>query len=192
MENENSVLQALVKKIDPLDTEQLLSGLTTLSKDMAEYLTARALFQDDAKQFFMVYWPALSLNRRYWEQFGPCLYATMEDSGLPYRFAKRAEQGNPEVQEIIDHNTIQPWTSQPGWELMKGYRRELNDAICGDNTDDEPIDQLRHRWEKAYHLSRRLLRKGFSSESFWYPLVAWLSVLLIKMEGENICPENPN
>ena len=69
------------------------SGLTLLSKDLAENLAAKGQFRGKSQVFFDIYSSSMDSERYYWEEYGSKLFLTLEKAGLPKGFSQSTVEG---------------------------------------------------------------------------------------------------
>lgn len=193
-------LESMYKQIRDLDVGLLLSGLTILVKDTATYLTASGVDNEMAEAFRLAYLDMLNNNRDYWERFGPKLYSSLKEAGLPDGFASGAAQCDVNLIALTDGFwEKQEWLKAPGWHFFKTYSVQRKNDIFRDTTlkalkgafcegkspykPDTPVkqaDEEKEPFKSVEAVVKRLAESDQQWTKFWYPVMLYMVVLLQK------------
>jgi hypothetical protein len=192
-------LEAMFRQVKDLELGLLLSGLTILVKDTATFLTAYGLDDEMAEGFRLAYLDMLSDNRYYWDKFGPELYLSLKDAGLPDGLASDAAKCKADLLPLTNGDLETEWLRAPGWhffQIYSGQRRndilrdttleELKEAFCegndpyGREQEDTCTDKTSDPYKPIEGLVKRLSGTDHESKKFWYPVMLYLALLLKK------------
>ena len=124
-------LKEIVEQFKDYDESLLYSGLTILSKDIAEYLATSAYPGEDKQLFLEVYTDALNVERDYWLKFGPQVFQSLETAQLPQGFARAATEGRFDLAPLADRSIEHEWLMYPGKELFEKFKVKFKETICG-------------------------------------------------------------
>jgi len=163
----------------------LFAGLTVLIKDTADFINAEGLADDAAEGFRTAYLDMLNYDRYYWEKFGPKLFLTLADAGLPHGIAKAASKCSFDVGKLVELPIEHEWTRAPGWHSFKTYTGQIKGDILGDKT----LDELKAEFCKASDpfkpvaaLVEQLAKRSSFPPAFWYPVMLYITLLLKKTD----------
>lgn len=183
-------LRDLINQVKDYDESLLYSGLTILSKDVAEYLATSAYPGKDAQLFLEVYMDALNVERDYWSKFGPQLFQSLETAQLPRGFARAATEGRVDLTPLANRNIIHEWLENPGKKLFEKFKGKFRETICGkDGPYEKFVNGLVGQADLPLTIASAVLTAGFSIAAFWIPLVAYFSLLLIKAGLKTYCED---
>lgn len=178
----------LVDQAKGRDEQMLLSGLTVLTKDLAEYFAATGHGGEDAQLLHGVYSGALGKERDYWMTHGPQLFQTLREAGLPQGFAADAVHGRPDLTRLSDTTIVHEWTSGPGRDLLERFGASFKDTICG---TDGPYEQLQNgllgQAGLPASIAASIVTSGLASGTFWLPLAVYLGLLISKATLKTYC-----
>lgn len=203
--------RSLLEKIQAYDRSLIVSGITVLCKDLAEYLAAGGFSSPASERFLRVYGSVLDHDRWFWERFGPELYWSMRPApptppgaddlavqiafnpALP-SYAHEADQNNFDLYELNKVRIRQNWTLTPGWQLFTGFLTEFRELLTRQKSEinalptqpPQPDDTLPipHADYKTLKIFDLLREKGFDKRLHWIPLVMYLSYLVV-----DYCPD---
>jgi len=183
-------LRELVEQIKDYDESLLYSGLTILSKDIAEYLATSAYPGKDKQLFLEVYTDALNVERDYWAKSGPQLFQPLETAQLPRGFAQAATEGILDLALLADRSLEHEWLVNPGKKLFGKYKVKFKETICGkDGPYEKFVNGLVGQADLPIKIASAILIVGFSNAAFWLPLAVYISLLLIKAGLKTYCEE---
>ena len=180
---EGDNLKKIYHQVKDLKMELLLSGLTILVKDTADFINANG-FKDNAIDKFMEsYLAMLNHDRYYWEQFGPGLYMSLPDAGLPSGIVKEAYKGKFDMEQLTHENIISEWTQYPGYYFFKTYTLKIKDIILkgtGLEQEKAKIYECKEPEEHIFPLIEKLSKQSNYGPGFWYPIMLYISLLLFR------------
>jgi len=168
---------------------QLYSGLAVLARDMHYYLEEHP--RENSATFHAVVEEVNVDDRRYGSGAFP-KYDGQPISLLPTGLAAAADFGKPLVDPLGDPQIVHEWTSKPGKKLFlkffNKFGRKLRETICGENGPYEQFNKgLVGQATLPAVIAGAILKSGFSTETFWYPLAVYLAILLIKTGLKTYC-----
>ncbi|OGO18555.1 MAG: hypothetical protein A2Z15_08915 [Chloroflexi bacterium RBG_16_50_11] len=170
---------------------QLYAGLTVLSRDIHQYLSEYP--RDDGNLFENVITAVSGEERlRYGSGAFPYndSYFThkIELSSFPTDLAKKAAEGNPNIESLGNANIRHEWTVKVGKKLFLKFGEKFKSVICG---KDGPHEQLENKLLNQATLPAAIvsaiLTNGFSTATFWYPLAVYIALLLVKTGLKTYC-----
>jgi hypothetical protein len=179
--------QGLELTTDDLPLGLLYAGLSVLARDMHAYLAKHP--REDAALFGEV---VSLVSAEESNQFGGKAFPDYdglpeaEVSALPTGLASEAAMGQPRVEPLGDRDVVvHEWTSKPGKRLfitfLQKFGRAFKETICG---EDGPYEQFNEgligQAALPATIASAILTAGLSTDTFWYPLAVYLSILLIK------------
>ncbi len=180
---EGDNLKKIYHQVKDLKTELMLSGMTVLIKDTADFINSNG-FKDEAIDTFReAYLATLNHDRFYWEQFGPGLYMTLPDAGLPSGIVKEAFKGNFDLEPLKNENIVSAWTQFAGYYFFKIYSLKVKDIILkGSGLEQEKtkVFECKEPEEHVFPLIDKLSKQSSFGPGFWYPLMLYISLLLIR------------
>ena len=196
------LLKLMYCQVQDLDFGPLLSGLTILVKDTATYITVYGVDNDMAEGFRQAYLDMLSDDRYYWRKFGPKLYQSLGDAGLPEGFASRASNCNGDLQQLTECDLDYEWLRAPGWHFFQTYSGQRSNDILRDITleklkaafcegknpyereaNDSSIRQDRDPYKPIAGVVKQLVKADrFGGRTYWYPVMLYLALLLRKTD----------
>lgn len=183
-------LKELVEQVKDYDESLLYSGLTILSKDIAEYLATSAYPGKDKQLFLEVYTDALNVERDYWSEFGPQVFQSLETAQLPRGFAQAATEGRLDLALLADRSIEHEWLVNPGMRLFEKFKVKFKETICGkDGPYEKFVNGLIGQADLPITIASAVLIAGFSMAAFWLPLTVYFSLLLIKAGLKTYCEE---
>lgn len=160
-------LRELFKQIEDFDEYRLYSGLTIISKDIAEYIATSAYPGEDKQLFLEVYADALNVERDYWSKFGPQLFQPLETVKLPRGFARAATEGRLDLTPLADRSIIHEWPAKPGKELFEKFKVKFKETICGkDGPYEKFVNGLVGQADLPITIASTVLSAGFSVAAF--------------------------
>ncbi len=171
------------------DENVLFSGLTVLSKDLAEYLATTGRTAGEAKPFLEAYSEAMDMERLYWEKNGSSLFMPLEKVGLPNGFAEAAEKGTLDMTPLGNQSIVHEWTRNPGRKLLEKFKVKFKETICG---KDGPYEKLQNKLlgqaDLPAAIVASILTAGtISMAAFWIPLLVYIALLLTKATLKTYC-----
>ena len=183
-------LKEIVEQFKDYDESLLYSGLTILSKDIAEYLATSAYPGEDKRLFLEVYTDALNVERDYWSEHGSPLFQSLEATQLPRGFAWAATEGRSDFAPLADRSIVHEWLVNPGNNLFEKFKVKFKETICGkDGPYEKFVNGLVGQDDLPIKIASAILMTGFSMTAFWFPLVVYFSLLLIKAGLKTYCEE---
>ena len=183
-------LKDLINQVKDYDESLLYSGLTILSKDVAEYVATSAYTGKETQLFFEVYRDALNVERDYWAQFGPQLFQPLETAQLPRGFAQAATEGRLDLTPLADRTIVHEWLENPGKKLFEKFKAKFRETICGkDGPYEKFVNGLVGQADLPLTIASAVLTAGFSIAAFWLPVVVYFSLLLIKAGLKTYCED---
>ena len=183
-------LKEIVEQVKDYDESLLYSGLTILSKDIAEYLATSAYPGKDKQLFLEVYTDALNVERNYWLEHGPLVFASLETAQLPRGFARAATEGRFDLAPLADSSIYHEWLENPGNKLFEKFKVKFKETICGKDGPYEKFEnELVGQADLPIKIASSVLITGFSMAAFWFPLAVYFSLLLIKAGLKTYCEE---
>jgi hypothetical protein len=182
-------LKEIVEQFKDYDESLLYSGLTILSKDIAEYLASSAYPGEDKRLFLEVYTDALNVER-YLSEYGPLVLQSLETAQLPRGFARAAAEGRFDLAPLADRSIEHEWLMFPGKELFEKFKVKFKETICGkDGPYEKFVNGLVGQDDLPIKIASAVLMTGFSMATFWFPLAVYFSLLLIKAGLKTYCEE---
>jgi len=183
-------LKELVEQVKDYDESLLYSGLTILSKDIAEYLATSAYPGEDKQLFLEIYTDALNVERGYYLKSGPQLFQSLETAQLPRGFAWAATEGRLDLAPLADRSIEREWLVNSGKNLFEKFKVKFKDTICGnDGPYEKFMKGLVGQADLPITIASAILIAGFSMAAFWLPLAVYFSLLLIKAGLKTYCEE---
>jgi hypothetical protein len=181
-------LKTLFSQVKGIDIRQALAGLTILMKDTAEFLTAKGYRDPATASFRVVFLDTLNEDRFYWESFGPALYASLTDNQLPHGVVDQANRGQFDVTPVTKANNIfHEWTHFVGWCFFKKFSQKHGSAAIGEQGLAKDKQMLcTETEENVVKVAQRLLDKEFTDKGYWFPLVIFLALLIVRTKFETI------
>lgn len=165
-----------------LDLAQLLSGLTILVKDTADFIHTNGLKDTTAENFRQAYLDVLNHDRYYWAAFGPDLHKSLADAGMPTGFAKNAANCILDLSALTNEEIIQEWTRAAGWFFLKTYSQQLRSVILEPHPNVETLKTKLIDEEEPdkpwLELISKLAKQGNQASWFLYPLMLYFVLLL--------------
>lgn len=175
----------------------LFGSLTIFAKDLSEFLAINAFNCKGVTCFYEIYNKTLNADRYFWKRCGSQLFQSIANSGLPNGFSEAAMAGDFEKIEFQKEETpeepptdeapakpvLQLWLSYPGWAMFKCFRDKYKPALCdATNGIFQQFDNgtITSQEELAEKLATELLKTEFTCNTFWYPFVVYMSVLMVK------------
>lgn len=178
-------LKAMYEQVKDLKLGLLLAGFTVLVKDTESYANANGLNDAASETLRGAFLDMLNYDRYYWETFGPGLFLALLDAGLPYGIAKAASQCNFDLGKLTEPGIEHEWTRAPGWHCFNTYSSQIKDDILRD-TDLETLKgtfwNAKEPYEPFAALTEKLARTSRFGPGFWYPLMLYLTVLIVKTD----------
>jgi hypothetical protein len=176
--------------IDDLPLAPLHAGLAVLARDMHQYLEAHA---DRAVELFAdaVARVHAEDRARYGEMAFP-VYDGLPTAELPSGLAEAAAQGQLTLKPLADPAIVHEWTTFPGFKLftklVDASRPHLDPLVC---KDGGLLQQYREKKLSAADvqmaIAQALLTTAFTTDLLWVPLVAFVTVLLVRRSLEWYC-----
>lgn len=183
-------LKELVEQVKDYDESLLYSGLTILSKDIAEYIATSAYPGEDKRLFLEVYTDALNVERDYWSEYGPQVFQSLETAQLPRGFARAATEGRIDITPLADRSIEREWLVNPGKKIFEKFKVKFKETICGkDGPYEKFVNGLVGQADLPITIASAVLTVGFSMATFWFPLAVYFSLLLIKAGLKTYCEE---
>ena len=183
-------LEELLEQVKDFDEDLLYSGLTILSKDIAEYLATSAYPGKEKELFLDVFTEAMNVDRDYWLNSGPQVFRSLETSELPRGFASAATEDRLDLAPLADRDNIHEWLMNPGMKIFEKFKEKFKETICGkDGPYEKFMDGLIDQADLPITIASSVLTAGFSMATFWFPLAIYLSLLLIKAGLKTYCEE---
>lgn len=181
-------LKEIYEQVKDYDESLLYSGLTILSKDIAEHLATLAYPGEDKQLFLEVYTDALNVERDYWATSG--LFQSLETTQLPRGFARAATEGRFDLTPLADRSIVHEWLMYPGNRLFEKFKVKFKETICGKDGPYEKFENgLIGQDDLPIKIASAVLITGFSIAAFWFPLAVYFSLLLIKAGLKTYCEE---
>lgn len=181
-------LNEIVEQFKDCDESLLYSGLTILSKDIAEYLATSAYPGEDKQLFLEVYTDALNVERDYWLESG--LFQSLETVQLPRGFARAATEGRLDLAPLADISIVHEWLVNPGNNLFEKFKVKFKETVCGKDGPYEKFENgLVGQADLPIKIASAVLTAGFSMAALWFPLAVYFSLLLIKAGLKTYCEE---
>lgn len=180
---EGDNLKKIYHQVKDLKLELLLSGLTILMKDTADFINTSGFKDDAIDKFKKAYMATLNHDRFYWEQFGPGLYMTLPDANLPSGIVKEAFKGNFDLEPLKNEDVVSDWTQFPGYYFFKIYTCKVKDIILkASDLEQEKIkvDECKEPEEYVFPLIERLSKQSSFGPGLWYPIMLYISLVLIR------------
>lgn len=162
------------------------AGLAVLARDMHRYLAEHP--RDDSTFFEQV---VSLVHNEDSKQFGGGAFPNYEGlpvDNFPEGLASAADAGQLVIAPLGDRAIVHEWTFKPGKRLFVKFCSKFKDTICG---KDGPYEQftkgLVGQAALPTTIASTVLTVGFSTATFWYPLAAYVSVLLVKTGLKTYC-----
>lgn len=177
-------LAFIAHQLEPANKAQLDAGFGLLVKDYARYLESHP--RDDAGGFWRVY-------RAFSEEEtagygGSPFFQSAAETGVPAGLAEKAAAGEFDVAPLLDPSIEHEWLMIPGQRLLRRFAAEFKEVICGDGG---PYQQFKNglvgQEELPKVIAASVLAAGFSIAVFWYPLVVYIGLLLVKAGLATYC-----
>jgi len=166
---------------EDIDLFQKYAGLAVLIRDMDQYLKKRKR-RDDGAIFERILQPLIKINKENYP--AQTIFRPRPQTELPGGFAKAAAKGEPMVKGLDDPTIVHEWTVKPGKQFFLTLAGELKEIIC--KAHKEAMDGLR---DPRVVVAVSMLCSGFSPDTFWYPLVAFLAVLIVIRGLDSFCDD---
>jgi|GEM_PF-2669621 len=189
MSVDQKYLEQIISQIDHLDDEMLYSGLTILSKDIAEYTgNTRSLQTDEMQSFQSIFKETMGEERSYWEVHGNNLFTNLAEQQQPHGFAQSAAEGNQvDLTPLTDPSIHHEYFNIPGKKMFKRFAVKFKTTIC---EKDGPRDQFKavvKKSELPTTLATAILASGFSMATFWYPIAVYVGLLIARTGLDVYC-----
>jgi hypothetical protein len=184
-ENHSNHLKAMYEQVKDVKQGLLFAGLTVLVKDTADFINAEGFNDDATEGFRRGYLDMLNYDRYYWGKFGPKLFLTLPDAGLPHGIAKAASQCTFNLAPLSKPAIEQEWTRAPGWHFFKTYTGQIKADILGDKSLDElkaEFCNAEDPFEPVAALVETLAKRSRFGPAFWYPAILYIPLLLLKTD----------
>lgn len=196
-------LKAMYDQVKDAKLGLLFAGLTVLVKDTADYINANGLNDAASETLRGAYLEMLNHDRYYWEAFGPKLYLSLPDAGLPYGIAKAASHCDFNLAKLAkpaEPGIEYEWTIAPGWHCFETYTQEIKADILGGRTlvelkawfctgcdpkdpkDCKDPNEPKDPFKPFAALIERIARRSSFGPGFWYPLMLYVTLLLVKTD----------
>ena len=186
------LLNEMYQQVATLDEGLLLSGLTVVAKDAAEYMAARGLYDKSVQNFQKNYGEVMSEERSYWEQYGSPLFHSLQEEQLPNGMAKAAQGGKAELLQLSDPGLYHEWLHMPGEKFLKKFGEKWKKTLC--EGKDSPYHKLENgllgQAELPVTIAASILTAGFAAATFFYPLALYIGLLLVKTGFKVYCEKN--
>ena len=132
MSDDQSKLEQIYDQVHGLEEKLLFAGLTVLVKDTADFLHKGGYSDPLSEEFRSMYLAMYNIDRYYWEHFGPELYKTLEETGLPFGIVENVVGCTVDMSRTL---RISPLSKNgllgPGWLFFKTYSELLQPIILG-------------------------------------------------------------
>lgn len=169
-------------KAKELDLEKLLSGLTILVRDTADFIHTNGLKDASTENFRQAYLDMLNHDRFYWAAFGADLHKSLDDAGMPSGFAKNAASCKFDFAALNDEQIVQEWTRASGWYFFITYSQQLRSVILSNETSLETLKTNLIDTEEPdkpwIELIDKLAYQGNQASPFLSPVMLYLVLLL--------------
>jgi hypothetical protein len=178
---EEKNLRKMYQQAKDLDLRHLLTGLTILVKDTADFINSQGYSDDVTEAFRLAYLEMMNHDRYYWSKFGPDLYKDISDTKLPAGIIKAIREGTFDLEPLIKADIKTEWAKPIGWYFFKNYSRQNRSLIL----DGRSVDQLREKICEAKDpadpfvaMVDRLSHSTTYVPGFLYPVMLYISLLL--------------
>ncbi len=178
---------------EDLDLAIYYSGLAVLCRDMHLYLLESP--REDAADFEEIFSSVVADDKKLY----PTYAYPHTEPGSPFRdllskqyegMAVSAAEGLPTVRQLGQTDIVRESNVKPGKRLWDKFKRKLKKVICGKNGPYEQFENgLIGQAALPSTIASAILTAGFSVATFWYPLVVYIAILLIKTGLKTYCEE---
>ncbi len=164
---------------------QLYAGLAVLARDMHDYLAHNP--RPDADLFEQAVAQVSRSDSRYGDEAFPHYGGRLQPLAdtLPRQLAAAAALGHPRLQALGDGAIVHEWTFKPGRKLFGAcldiWGPTIRQALCDDRTlHHKPAGPSATRVQLVHRTAAHILTTLNLEDLFWYPLVVYLSFLLVE------------
>lgn len=163
----------------------LYAGLAVLARDMHHYLARHP--RPDADVFEQAVAQVNRADASYGDQAFPHYGGPLQPlaDALPGQLATAAAAGHPQLQALGDRAIVHEWTFKPGRKLfltcLELWGPAIHDALCHEKAlHHRPAGPSAARVHRVSQTASLILTALNFDDPFWYPLVVYLSFLLVE------------
>ncbi len=162
------------------------AGLAVLARDMHQYLARHP--RSDVTTFEQVVSLVHDEESALHGAGAFPDYAGLPADSLPGGLSAAADNGHFVLSPLADRSLVHEWTFKPGKRLFVRFCDNFKQTICGkDGPYEQFTEGLVGQASLPTSIASAILMAGFSAATFWYPLAAYLSILLVKTGLKTYC-----
>lgn len=203
------VLKKIYEDVKQQEDDLLLAGFAVLIKDTEDYCNNNGLDDPGTRKLHDVYLAMQNHDRFYWRAVDGRLHLDLREAGLPSDIARKAAEGDYDLSALFDDRIVNhEWTRGPGWHAFKTYTKLRKAEILKRPPQDKyqnlsqtpppPRDYTVEELEALFFDSTKpphvpyvdLVEKLATTNSivgcFWFPLLMYLAVLLVRSDFQTL------
>lgn len=185
-----SILQTMVKELDDLDERQLEAGLGVILKDTLQYLFT-APRSDDVLFRELVNDVIAEEQKTKTPAQHRLIYVDPNDP-VPTGIVASVVKGERDLSSLRNPEIQHEWTIYPARKFLKKFNAKLKKNICGRNgVYGQFKKNMLGQADLPTAIAATIVTGHFSPAAVWYPLAAYVGLLIVKSGLDTYCEKKP-
>lgn len=191
MNNFNDELFDKIFAASNFGCKTLWAGFTIITKDLAEYICINAFSCKGIECFLSAYTATLTEDRFYLKQCSPDMFISLQDARLNHSITAQAKIANFEIEQLNeDALEDKEWLIYPGWALTKAFQKKFMEQLCESGLPFQQYEEGEiNKEELVKAITVYLIDNEFTKDTFWYPFLIYLAMLIVKTGKRPFCSE---
>jgi hypothetical protein len=181
-----SILQTMVQQLEGLDERQLEAGLGVILKDTLQYLFTAprsddVLFRELVNDVIAEEQKTKTLPQHR------LIYVDPNDP-VPIGIVASVVKGERDLSRLRSPEIQHEWTIYPARKFLKKFNAKLKKNICGRNgVYGQFKKNMLGQADLPTAIAATIVTGHFSPESVWFPLAAYVGILIAKSGLDTYC-----